>query len=112
MLIKLLILVALFWPAPKANAEFFTGNGLLNLLQSHEIIDRIHGLGYVQGVFDAYSNITICPPAGVTAGQVRDMIKNYLENNPAIRNKTADIIIRDAFKLVWPCANRNSGRGV
>lgn len=98
--------------AVKANAEFFTGNGLLNLLQSHEVIDRIHGLGYVQGVFDAHSGATICSPAGVTAGQVRDMTKNYLENNPAIRNKTADIIIRDAFKLVWPCANRNPGRGV
>lgn len=96
----------------KAHAEFFTGNMLLNLLQSTEVIDRIHGLGYIQGVFDAYSNITICPPANVTAGQVRDMIKNYLENNPAIRNKTADIIIRDAFKLVWPCRNNNSRSGV
>lgn len=112
MLIKVLILVILFWPAPKANAEFFTGNGLLSLLQSNNTADKIQAIGYIQGVFDAHSNATICAPANVTAGQINDMIKNYLENNPAIRNRTADVIIRDALKGIWPCANRNPGRGV
>jgi hypothetical protein len=38
------------------------------------------------------------------------MIRNYLENMPAIRHKTAESIINDALKKVWPCPQRG-GRG-
>lgn len=99
------ILVGLLFVPMMAHAEFFTGNKLLGLLQSNTL-DQVHALGYIQGVFDAHMGSSICPPSNVTAGQVNDMIKNYLENSPAIRNKTADIIIRDALKSIWPCANR------
>ena len=94
--------------AAKANAEFFTGNQLLSLMQSSNTIDKIHALGYLQGVVDAHSSVTICPPPTVTAGQINDMIKNYLENTPSVRHKTADIIVRDALKPVWPCRQNNS----
>lgn len=107
---KKLIVGLLMVPA-MAHAEFFTGNELLSKLQSRDAIDKIQALGYIQGVFDANMSITVCPPAGVTAGQVNDMIKNYLENIPATRNRTADRIIQDALKSVWPCQNRNPARG-
>ena len=105
-------LVCLLFVPAMARAEFFTGNQLLTLLRSNEMWDRMQGLGYIQGVFDANMSIVICPPAGVTAGQVNDMIKNYLENTPATRNRSADRLIQDALKSVWPCQNRNvPGRG-
>ena len=105
-------LIAALLIAPSiAHAEFFTGNELLALIQSREVIDRMQALGYIQGVFDANMNIVVCPPSGVTAGQVQDMIKNYLQNIPATRNRTADQIIQDALKSVWPCQNRTPGRG-
>lgn len=99
-------IAALAFVPMMAHAEFFTGNKLLGLLQSSSTLDRVHALGYIQGVFDAHMGSNICPPNNVTAGQVNDMIQNYLENSPSVRNKTADIIIRDAFKGIWPCANR------
>lgn len=107
---KKLIAAMLFIPT-MAHAEFFTGNQLLEKLKDVEAWSRMQALGYIQGVFDANMSITICPPSGVTAGQVNDMIKNYLENTPAIRNRTADRIIQDALKSVWPCQNRNPARG-
>ena len=106
------LLIALLMVPALARAEFFTGNQLLSLLQSREMWDRMQGLGYIQGVFDAHMSVNICPPSGVTAGQVQDMVKNYLENIPATRNRSADLIIRDALKSVWPCSNnRTPSRG-
>ena len=106
------LLIALLMVPAMARAEFLTGNQLLALLQSQEVLDRIHALGYIQGVTDANMSIVICPPDNVTAGQVKDMIKNYLQNIPATRNRSADRIIQDALKSVWPCQNRTPGRGV
>lgn len=104
--------VLLFIPC-LARAEFETGNSLLSRMQSTSVGERMHALGYIKGVVDVYLYVTICPPGGgdnVTAGQIQDMIRNYLENMPAIRHKTAESIINDALKKVWPCPQRG-GRG-
>lgn len=108
-------LAALLMVPSMAMAEFESGNTLLNQMQSSGVAEQMHALGYVKGVIDVYMNVTICPPnngVGITGAQVRDMIKNYLENNPAIRHKTAESIINDAFKKLWPCPTRRSGTGV
>lgn len=99
-------LISIFLIIPTiASAEFFTGNKLHGLLNGSNI-DKIHALGYIQGVFDAYHSIIICAPATVNAGQVNDMIKNYLENTPAIRHRPADQIIAEALIGVWPCKDK------
>lgn len=108
---KKAIAALLFVPA-MAHAEFFSGNDLLAKLQG-DVYDKVQSIGYVQGVFDVYVHVTFCPPNGgrdITAGQIQDMVRNYLTNHPAIRHKTAESLINDMFKQVWPCANR-SGRG-
>ena len=107
---KKLLLCLLMVPA-MARAEFFTGNNLLALLKSNNSMDLVQGLGYVQGVFDSHVKVTICPPPNITAGQVSDMVRNYLDNNPATRNYSADSLISNALRQVWPCANRTPGRG-
>jgi hypothetical protein len=100
-------LVGLLFIPVMAHAEFFTGNDLLAKMNG-DAADRIQAIGYVQGVFDVYVHVTICPPNGgrdITAGQIRDMIKNYLTNSPATRHKTAESLIHEAFNSVWPCQN-------
>ncbi len=106
---KKFIAALLFVPAV-AHAVFFSGNELLSKING-DSLDRIHALGYIQGAVDAYGGATICPPPTVTAGQLMDMIKNYMTNTPAIRHRAADVIIADALKQVWPCQNRSNGRG-
>lgn len=106
------ILASLLFVPVMAHAEFFSGNDLLSKMQG-DVYDRIQAIGYVQGVFDVYVHVSICPPNGgrdITAGQIRDMIQNYLTNSPAIRHKTAESIIHDAMKQVWPCSNRGGNR--
>ena len=105
-----LLAVLLFVPA-MARADFFDGNRLLNELRDVNGYGFFTSIGYIQGVVDAHSSLFFCPPTNVTAGQVRDMVKNHLDANPQIRHIAAERIIREQFEKVWPCRNRGSGGG-
>lgn len=100
--------------AGTAHAEFFDGNRLLNRLQGEErrdAADFLQGLGYVTGVSDALRGVVHCPPDNITAGQISDMVKQYLVNNPEVRHQTGDRIVGFVLKRAWPCAERK-GSGV
>jgi hypothetical protein len=90
-----------------AHAEFADGNKLLKDMTG-DIYDRMHAMGYVVGVFDMGRNVIHCAPNNVTAGQINDMVKNYLDNTPAERHLTGDTIVNRVLKAVWPCAKRGS----
>ena len=105
-----LLVTLLFVPA-MAHADFFDGNMLLKELRDSNSYGFFTSIGYIQGVVDAHNSLFFCAPAGITAGQVKDMVKNNLEANPQIRHLAAERIIRDQLVRVWPCANRNNGRG-
>ncbi len=95
-----------------AQAEFFNGNDLLGKMQSSDLTDRMVALGYVMGVFDATRSIAHCPPDSITAGQVRDMVRQYMEGNPSTRHIVADVLVVGTLKQSWPCAQRQPGKGV
>lgn len=107
-----LLATLLFVPA-MAQAEFLTGNELYQKLSSTSVVDKMYALGYVVGVYDVNVHITICPRVEnvITAGQVQDIVLQYLTINPGQRHRNAEILVRDALRQVWPCANRNNGRG-
>lgn len=88
-----------------AQAEFLTGNNLLAKMNSSDYMDQSQAIGYVQGVFDASKNIFHCAPssAGITTGQVHDMVKSYLQETPSKRHFSADSLIVPLLKAVWPC---------
>ncbi len=108
-IMKKLIVGLLFVPA-MAQAEFMSGNGLLKDMNG-DVVDKSIALGYVMGVSDAYTNVTVCVPDNVTAGQVQDIVRRYLENNPDKRHYAADSLIRDSLEKVWPCRQQGKGRG-
>ena len=94
--------------AASAHAEFYDGNEILRRMQSSSLVDQAIAVGYVSGVSDTGNNVTHCVPKSVTVGQVHDMVKNYLEANPANRHYTADSLIINLLKSVWPCQRRGS----
>lgn len=108
------LLAALMFVPAMAQAEFETGNTLYHKMLNTAPTEQMYVMGYVVGVFDAHQHINHCPPDGgnVTVGQVTDIAKLYLQQNPAVRHRTADVLLRDVFRNLWPCANRNPGRGV
>lgn len=110
---KKLLIALLFVPA-MSHAAFRTGNTLLDDLNSTSEFNRGLALGYVMAAADMARGVWFCPPTdggNITAGQVNDMVRNYLTNNPIIRNKAADIILIDLFSSWYPCQNRPARRG-
>jgi len=87
-------------------AEFYTGNDLLNKLNSDSTIDRALALGYIAGVSDYGTNVVNCLPKGITLGQLKDLVQAHLINNPASRHFSADSIITNLLQRTWPCAPR------
>jgi hypothetical protein len=95
--------------ASSAQAEFLDGNKLLSDMKgSHGY--QMSALGYVMGVADAIQGAVACVPPSVLSGQVLDMVRNYLEANPAVRHLTADMIVTHVLKQAFPCAAKPSGR--
>lgn len=93
--------------AGTAHAEFSDGNKLLSDMNG-DVYDRMHALGYITGVYDVGRSVIHCGPPNVTAGQINDMVKNYLTNTPAERHLTGDTIVNRVLKAVWPCAKRGN----
>ena len=87
------------------HAEFKDGNRLLSQLNSTGM-EYMNALGYVTGVADTLYGVTHCAPANVTAGQITDMVRNYLENVPATRHHSADRHVHHVLKSAWPCPER------
>ena len=104
------ILAALLFVPAMAQAEFVSGNDLLSRMKS-DVMEQMYALGYVIGVADSAENITVCSPDNIKAGQVYDIVQNFLEANPAIRHHSADIIIRSKLEALWPCKQQGKSRG-
>jgi hypothetical protein len=105
---KLLIIAALMCSSAHAQQAsiLYTGQDLYTRMTN----DRALYLGYIAGVADSQSGITICIPAGqVTLGQMGDMVKNSLERVPSERHLAADIYVQATLSNRWPCAKRGGG---
>lgn len=103
-------LIALLLVSSPALAEYKDGNALYADLsdESPTMVNQALGLGYVLGVVDAYAKTAICIPNGVQAGQVQGVVKNYLYVRPESRHYSADSLVVNAVKAVWPCRNGKS----
>jgi hypothetical protein len=61
---------------------------------------------YVAGVLDALTlnaSNTVCIPVGATLAQARDVVCNYLRDNPAKRHYNTASSILVAQSQAWPC---------
>lgn len=94
-----------------AQAEFLSGNDLLERLDHRDTSMQLMGLGYVMGVHDAMRGVTHCSPASVTAGQVRDMVRQALVAIPDLRHQAADAYVSSVLKQAWPCQRQQPRSG-
>ena len=106
------LLIALLFVPTMSQAAFRSGNELLSDMNATDSFSRGLALGYIMAATDMARTIWFCPPndgGGITAGQIHDMVKNYLTNNPAIRNRSADSLMIEILGAWYPCRNRGSG---
>jgi hypothetical protein len=106
---KLLILAACCVALPSVSqpsSTMYTGQDLLSRLTSNPTIAN----GYIAGVHDALSGVSICiPPNTVTLGQMADMVKNTLERVPSERHLSADLYVQATLENRWPCKKKGGG---
>ena len=105
-----LVSVALLVPA-LASAEFKTGQQIQSGLQdwyskpSNDIVNAAVSFGYVLGVYDALTGVTMfCPPNNVSQGQVVQVVLKFLNQNPEKLHFSADSLVVKALQQAWPCA--------
>ena len=103
---KKLILLSMFCASAHAQSILYSGQELYNKLTN----DRLSAMGYIAGVADSQSGLTICiPPNMVTLGQMSDMVKQMLERNPSERHLSADIFVQAALEQRFPCKKKGGG---
>lgn len=106
---KLLIITALLCGSAQAQPSsiMYTAQDLYTRLTSNAALAH----GYIAGVHDSQSGVTICiPPNMVTLGQMADMVKQLLERAPSERHMSADIFVQAALSDRWPCAKKERGQ--
>jgi hypothetical protein len=97
--------------AQTKSGAFYDGNKLLQYCSpgdtpTHQGIC----IGYIAGLADALSSpgasingLKACIPTGVKQGQVMDVAINYLKAHPETRHYTADSLVAQALRDVFPC---------
>lgn len=104
---KKLFVAAMIVAASSSNAEFMSGNMLYERLNGNTA-DQMLAMGYIAGVHDAFDGISHCSPGSITVGQVTEMVKNVLRDQPQNRHFTADAFVKVALKNQWPCKKGNN----
>lgn len=89
-----------------AHADFYTGNKLKSLCNSQNYVESSVCIGYTVGITDSFSGYLFCPPAEVTAGQLVEMVKKYMNENPAKLHEPSSSIVVDAIKKDFPCKKK------
>ena len=92
-----------------AHAEFLDGNKLLQRINSSSPVEEMVALGYVMGVHDFGQGVMHCSPPNAQAGQIMEMVKNYLSNTPAERHFTGDVLVTKVLKIAFPCPAKSRG---
>lgn len=101
---KHIITTIVLFASTTASADFYTGNELLDRMQDPARAGI--AMGYVAGVSDMGSGEYHCAPGDVTLGQIRDMVKQYLINNPRNRHMSAAVLVSIPLIDTWPCPTK------
>ena len=105
----LLLLLVLPLAANSQGGTFLNGNKLkTHCVQKDGFFDNGFCMGYIIGVADNRS-FYICSPGGsggVTGAQYTDIVKKYLNDNPAQLHRDADVLVLDALTQAFPCPKK------
>jgi alanine-alpha-ketoisovalerate/valine-pyruvate aminotransferase len=89
------------------SAEFYSGNEIKSRCNEPKgsYLEAIC-FGYVSGVIDSNSNSYVCPAPSITVQQAADIVKKYINENPAQLHKPADFIVTLAIAKDFPCKKK------
>src|SRR5438067_1375181 len=111
MLWRIAIVLALLAPTPVL-ADFQSGNQLFSSCTAtaqRSPTDLTFCLGYIAAMGDAMGHgasiegFRACPVVGVEIGQLKDIVINALQRNPAERHHSAEGLVASALAGAFPC---------
>ena len=106
--------------AAPVSAGSLKGAELLEMLSEnsstkvHGIVEKTHAMGYLTGLLEAFvmlNDITpeiklFClPPSGISAGDAKIVVVNWLEAHPGRRKEQARILVMYALRDAYPCVD-------
>lgn len=96
------ILALLLAVTTHAQAQYFSGNKLLSMLDDTSTVAQAMAMGYVIGVADTSSE-RLCVPENATVRQLTDIVRRALRSVPEHRHEAADVIVIAALSASFPC---------
>ena len=101
---------------PPAQAYFLDGDDLINhcsITVADERFDPAVCVSYIMGAYDAFMfqrlvrNQPRCTPPTLSAGQLREVVVEYLLDNPDNRGMDASALVWNAIIAKWPACGRS-----
>lgn len=125
-MIRLLLIAALLAfqsvtvPTP-ATAQTQTGNDLFRICNAERssptfLQEDAQCAGYLSGALDSLLTFGIaekngiCVPTGIELGQVRDLVRNFLNTYPQLRHQSGTTIVMGALYTGFACKNQRTLR--
>ena len=115
-LMAAVVVVVLAGEAPTASGQFYDGNSLHEDCQARgdaALMEEASCLGYVAGIFDLLfvlnsgelggAIVQFCYPKNGTQGQMRDVVKLWLETHPEKRHEYGAKLVVIALNEAFPC---------
>ncbi len=97
----------------EAKADVYDGDQLYQECQSPADTSPVsHGfcIGYIAGAYDMLEGLSsgagsnlVCLPSNVQTGELVDVVKTYLQENPDERLKPAMFNVLTALNVAFPC---------
>ncbi|MGD8497709.1 MAG: Rap1a/Tai family immunity protein, partial [Chromatiales bacterium] len=99
--------VVLLLTAVNAQADLFSGKGLLRLANSGEPNQYAQFAGYVAGIQDMHlagaGQGMVCIPRNMRLTQTMKSVEQFLSAKPARLHEPARVLVADALETVYPC---------
>jgi hypothetical protein len=95
-----------------AQAGFDSGNRLYEDCKAENYFNRGYCGGYIVGIVDTVEamqasgllpNDALCIPEGATKGQIADVVRQYLQDNPGQRHRDAGSLVPEALNKAFGC---------
>ena len=112
---KIIVIIAVLLLFPcVATAQWEDGNKLYKSLSAgaskeailnatvNEQSDYWVAFGYVMAIWDVYKGVAWTAPANVTRGQIIDVARKFLEENPEKRHESSIKLLLQAFIFAFP----------
>jgi hypothetical protein len=110
-----IVLLAAFSSASPVQAGFYTADELVKMCLSDSKLDYVLCVGYIDGTIDTFElsrtaiKLPRCVPSESKAREIKDVVVNFLSQNPEQRNYDAADMIIAAIGSHWQCKWEGQG---